>query len=356
MGKGKGETRVHMYPPLVNLPTGGKRKRPVGASVQLNKIQDARNGGDVSYPIVLEDAFDAYGAIVLYAKTMSSFILRVHRKRPDATRLYKEITEQRGVVWTDAIRDLIQDTLDREHSALWNTPLGYDQAHAWMAALFLFLNSTDIPEVTSALQPYMNVPTNDDERRALVQELIKYMDDQTPLYLDKRLLKEIYEHRVVNFDIVLKRRIASHLDHLLDDAFGMFGVILDAPMVLFRADDRKNSDTIADISTTLQELSETVVSTSIRRDIGELFCGSFGNDSPCVVYKFHIAAGTRVLPITADHPFLKGSLVDPIFMPFEFENEVLLPKGLTYQLQPTAPKNGKTLLGRSEIMYSVLVQ
>ena len=345
-----------MYPSLVNLPTGGKRKRPVGVSVQFKKIQDARNGGDVSYPIVLKGAFDAYGAIVLYAKTMSSFILGLHRKRPDATRLYKEITEQGGVVWTDALRDVLQDALDREHSALWNTPLGYDQAHAWMAALFLFLNSTDIPEVTSALQPYMNVPTNDDERRALVQELIKYMDDETPVYLDKRLMREIYEHRVVNFDIVLKKRIASHLDHLLDDAFGMFGVTLDAPMVLFRADDRKTSDTIADISMTLQELSATVLSTSTKRDIDELFCGPIENGSRCVVYKFHIATGTRVLPITADHPFLKGSLVDPMFMPFEVEKEILLPKGLTYQLQPTAPENGKTILGRSTIMYSVLVQ
>ena len=336
-----------------SLPQTGDQVR-----IQLQKIKDM---GDVSYATLLKDAFDAYAAIVLYAKSMSRFILQMNREKPDATRLFKERTERSGTVWTEAIRQILQDTLDQQELAVWNVLMGYEQTHHWMAALFLFLNSTDMPEVTTELQPYMHVPENDEERRALIEDLLKYdgsfTDGPKITYLDNKLLNAMYEGRVVGFDIALRKRLALNLDHLLDNGVRMFGVTLDAPITLFRADDRPGLYEITDISTALRELSATVVSTSTRHDIDTLFCKTYSTAGapPCIVYKFHIASGTNVLPVTVDHPLLEAPLIDRKFLPYSMEEEVLLPKQLTYELQSTAPKTGKTRQGRSTIIYSVNV-
>lgn len=336
--------------------TYGCDPRPTEPLAVLRSMQAT---GDVSYSATLKDAFDAYAAIVLYAKSMSGYILRLNRKRPDAVELFKESVERSGAVWTETMCQVLQGSLDREDTTAWSSPLGYEAAHHWMAALFLFLNSTALPEITTELQTYVRVPTSDDERRSLVETLLKYNGSweghgpQPSEYLDQKLLRAIYEHRVVDFDVALKKRLASNLDHLLDEAFCMFGVSLDVPTILFRADNgRKNQAT--DVPLALQELSATVVSTSVLRNIDEQFCGiADGATSPCIVYEFHVAAGTRVLPVTVDHPFLGAPLIQHKFLAYTKEREVLLPKGLTYELRSTEAKPGKTRLGRSTAVYSV---
>lgn len=330
---------------------------------QLALLRDIQHTKSVSYAKTLGDAFDAYAAIIIYAKSqaISGAILKLSRKRLEATQLFKEAVESSGGVWNDTIRKVIQDSLDKTDDAVWNIPLGYESAHNWMAALFLFLNSTAVPEITTELQPYMRVPTSNDERRVLIEELLKYAGDiheDARVYLDLKLLKAIYEQRGVDFDVALKKRLASNLGRLLDDGIRMFGVSLDASTILFRADDRPEIYKITDISTALHELSKAVVSTSTRPDIDDQFCNSVeaaSTPSPCVVYEFHVAVGTPVLPITAYHPFLEASLIPERFMTHSQEQEVLLPKGLTYELRSAEAKPGKTSTGRSTMVYSVNV-
>ena len=360
--------------PFLNLPIGVKRKASEAlellalsanqATPQLLKIKAAREakkeGEGVNYAEVLEDSFDVLAALVLYAKNLFGFILKLNRNQWDATLLYKESTEKGGIPWTEELRKLLQDGLDRQNENIWNAAMGYDLAHMWVAALFLFLNSNtdDLSELTSVLETYMTVPQNNIERRALVEDLIKYRLEFTPNYVSQRLLNAIVNRGFPELDIPLKKRLTENVDRLLDDAFGMFGVTLDAPMTLFRADDRSDTlNKIVDIDATLKEISNTVVSTSINKSIRDRFCHrTTTSDSRCVVYKFRVAAGTRVLPITVDHPFLKGPLIDKMFTPHSVEKEILLPKGLTYQLDSSTEPVYETLrFGRLTVTYSVLV-
>lgn len=364
-----------MYPSLVNLPIGGKRKasealelfalsdkQPTPQLLQIKAARDAKREGEgVNYAELLKDSFDVLAAVVLYAKGFFGFILSLNRSKLDATALYKDSTERSGIPWTKELRKFLQDQLDRQYDQIWNTHLGYEEAHVWIAALFLFWNSnaSDPSKLSSALEAYMTVPGNNAERRALVQNLIKYRYDVTPDYLSRRLLNAAVDGRLPELDIPLRKRLAAHVDGLLGDAFGMFGVTLDAPMTLFRADDRGDSlNTIVDINATLEELSGTVVSTSVNQSIRHLFCGSVNEgDSRCVIYKFLVAAGTRILPITSDHPFLKGPLIDEMFTPYSNEKEILLPKGVTYRLDSSTEPVYDTLRnGRLTVTYSVFVQ
>ncbi len=344
---------------------GEPKARVQQPTPQLLKIKAAREakreGENVNYAELLEDSFDVLAAVVLYAKNFSGFILNLNRSQWDATLLYKDSTERSGIPWTEELRKLLQDGLDRQYGEIWNANMGYELAHAWVAALFLFLNSNteDLSELTSVLETYMTVPKNNIERRALVQDLIKYRLETTPEYLSQGLLNAIVRSGFPELDIPLKKRLTANVDRLLDDAFGVFGVTLDAPMTLFRADDRINTlNKVVDINATLEELSNTAVSTSVDKDIRNRHCDSVNkSDSRCVVYKFRVAAGTRVLPITADHPFLKGFVIDEMFTPYSVEKEILLPKSLTYQLDSsTEPVYDTLRTGRIIVTYRVLVQ
>ena len=52
----------------------------------------------------------------------------------------------------------------------------------------------------------------------------------------------------------------------------------------------------------LIELSKAVASTTLSTDVGDLYCEQQTNPQfPCIIYEFHVAAGTHVLHVTAKH-------------------------------------------------------
>ena len=232
--------------------------------------------------------------------------------------------------------------------------MGTGSAHSWVAAALIVLNSdpTALPEITTSLRSHQVLPGSNDERRLLIEQLLKYVDDSREdrvSYLDSPLLTAMYKEEV-GFDVAVKKHIALRVSRLLDDGIRMFGVELDTTVILFRGDDRE----ITNVSTALMELPKAVVSTTLSSDVGDKYCERHVNPQfPCIIYEFHVAAGTQVLHITAKHPFLDGYLIADRFVAHVWEQEVLLPKGLIYELRSTEAERKTTKSGRSVIVYTV---
>jgi hypothetical protein len=338
-----------MLPPLVALNIG-TTKRANDSSVAIDVVSKRLKVSDF-------DLFQLqrYAVLVIYAKDMFSSITKFQRRESgqmpnihiEDTLVYKAITEKENgqELWSSLegyMKPLFLKSFD----------LNAMETISYQNALNYLLLFTMFPTVDVSLQQLLStysiqLPVDDQAKLESIMTILRrptlstHEDDSEyrwsfpeGMQVSDKLVKDMTENLNWTPHFVKALTMSSLM---MDEAFTMFGVEIESAMDVYRGVSMEDNwdvfyETVdgmkvPKIETWNQMLPASVLSTTLNKKTALNFCGEINNT--CVVYKFTLSPGLRVLPLTATHESWGRKLIEDEFSPHK-EQEILLPRNAVF--------------------------